>query len=160
METTIKKRNPLSPVIKRILAAAAVVAAVILVIPFFNKKGSAGNAATNYFQNAIDATAMVKNMVIHFSMRTNEKDNFEITRKDLPMVAHTITEVFDKPEKWRVEKPGRVVVCDGINQYLWVPEVKQAFKGPASAGFVEWCKILLDPSTILMKEKEETSLQQ
>lgn len=156
METTIKKRNPLSPVIKRVLAAAAVIAAVILVIPFFNKKGSAGNAATNYFQNAIDATAMVKNMVIHFSMRTDEKDNFELIGKDLPMVNHTVTEIFARPEKWRVEKPGRIVVCDGSNQYLWVPAVQQASKGPASAGFVEWCKILLDPSSILMKEKEET----
>ncbi len=156
METTIKKRNTLSPVIKKILAAAAVIAAVILVIPFFNKKGSAGNAATNYFQNAIDATAMVKNMVIHFSMRTDENDNFESIGKDLPMEEHTLTEIFAQPKKWRIEKPGRMVVCDGSNQYLWIPAVQLATKGPASAGFVEWCKILLDPSSILMKEKEET----
>ena len=68
---------------------------------------------------------------------------------------HTIIKSFDKPEKWRVEKPGRIVLFDGNNQYLWIPEIKEAVKGPKNAGFIDWMKILLDPSSILWKEEAE-----
>jgi outer membrane lipoprotein-sorting protein len=155
METVNKKRSILSPVVKRILAVAAIVTALVLVIPFFNSGSASGKAANSLFQNAIDATALVKNMKLTFSMRTEAKDNFDMVGKELPMVGHTIIKTFELPEKWRIEKAGRVVVCDGNNQYLWIPEMKQAQKGPANAGFINWVKVLLDPSNLLWKEKEE-----
>lgn len=157
METVNKKRSILTPVVKRILAAAAIVTALVLVIPFFNSGNASGKAANSLFQNAIDATALVKNMKLSFSMRTVAKDNFDMVGKELPMVGHTIIKTFELPEKWRIEKSGRVVVCDGNNQYLWIPEMKQAQKGPANAGFINWAKVLLDPSNLLWKEKEEAN---
>ena len=159
METVNKKRSILTPVFKRILAAAAIVTALVLVIPFFSSNNASGKAANSLFQNAIDATALVKNMKLNFSMRTVAKDNFDLVGKELPMLQHTIVKTFELPEKWRIEKSGRVVVCDGANQYLWIPDTKQAVKGPANAGFINWVKVLLDPSNLLWKEKEEAKVK-
>jgi len=160
-DTTMKqakaKRVQFSPVIKRILAVAAV-AIIIFVIPFLsNKNNLTGNAAkaSTLFEMAIKAGDMITNMIIKCSIRTDAKDNFALVGKDYDMVEHTITKTFDAPEKWRVEKPGRTVLFDGNNQYLWVPEIKQAVKGPKDANYIDWLKILLDPSSILWKEKEE-----
>lgn len=152
------KRIQLSPVIKRVLSVAAIATALILIIPVLNKNNSSGDtakAASSFFENSIIANDLIKNMIIKFSIRTDPNDNFGVIGKEYNMVEHTIIETFDKPGKWRVEKPGRIVVFDGNNQYLWIPQIKQAVKAPKNAEFINWLKILLDPSSILWKEKEE-----
>lgn len=152
------KRMQLSPFIKKVMAVAAVIMAIVISIFFFDKNGTSGNtakAASSFFENSILANNLVKNMIIKFSVRTEPKDNFELIGKEYNMVEHTIIKTFDKPEKWRVEKPGRIVLFDGNNQYLWIPEIKEAVKGPKNAGFIDWMKILLDPSSILWKEEAE-----
>ena len=152
------KRMQLSPFIKRVMAVAAVIMAIVISIFFFDKNDDSGNtakAASSFFENSIIANDLVKNMIIKFSVRTEPKDNFELIGKENNMVEHTIIKTFDKPEKWRLEKPGRIVLFDGNNQYLWIPEIKEAVKGPENSGFVDWMKILLEPSSILWKEEAE-----
>lgn len=150
-----------SPFMKRALSVAAIVATIMLIIPFINKNGSSNNtanAAVSVFESSINAYDLIKNMEIKFSVRSDPKDNFALIGKKYEMVEHTIIKSFDKPEKWLVEKSGRTVLFDGQHQYLWVPETKQAIKGNANANFIEWFKILLEPSTILWKEKENAKM--
>ena len=153
------KRMGISPFVKRVLAVAAVIMAIVITIFIFDKNDASGNtvrAASDFFAISIKANELIKNMSIKFSIRTDPKDNFDVIGREYDLVGHSLIKTFDNPEKWRVEKPGRIVLCDGINQYLWVPEIKAAVKGPKNAGFINWLKILLDPSSILWKEKEES----
>ena len=145
-----------TPIIKRVLSVAAIVAIVLLVIPFVNKNNSsnATNAASTVFESAINASDIIKNMVIKFSIRTDPSDNFALVGKEYNMVEHTLIKSFDKPAKWIIQKPGRTVFFDGNYQYLWMPVNKEALKGPKNAGFAEWLKIILEPTGILWKEKE------
>lgn len=157
MKQVNTKRVQFSSVIKRILAVAAV-AAIIFVIPFLNNKSNlTGNAAkaSSLFEWAIKAGDLVKTMIIKCSIRTDSKDNFNLVGKEYDMVEHTITKTFTQPEKWKVQKPGRTVLFDGTNQYLWVPAMQEAVKGPKDANYIDWLKILLDPTSILWKEKED-----
>lgn len=157
MKQVNTKRVQFSPVIKRILAVAAV-AVIIFVIPFLNNKNNlTGNAAkaSSLFEWAIKAGDLVKTMIIKCSIRTDSKDNFNLVGKEYDMVEHTITKTFIQPEKWKVQKPGRTVLFDGTNQYLWVPAMQEAVKGPKDANYIDWLKILLDPTSILWKEKED-----
>jgi outer membrane lipoprotein-sorting protein len=158
MKQSKTKRIQLLPTIKKVLSVAAIVTGLIVIVPFFSQNDSSGNtakAASSLFEISIKATELIKNMVIKCRIRTEPKDNFELIGKEYNMVEHTLIKSFEKPEKWLVEKPGRVVLFDGSNQYLWIPETKQAIKGQKNAGFIDWFKILLDPATILWKEKEE-----
>jgi hypothetical protein len=160
MKSTTTKRVKLYPVLKRVLAVAAIVAAIMLILPFISKNNtsnSTAKAAVSVFESSIQANDLIKTMKISFSIRTDPKDNFALIGKDYDMVDHTILRSFENPEKWIISKSGRTVLFDGTNQYLWVPFVKMAVKGPGSANFAEWFKILLDPSTILLKEKEDAN---
>ncbi len=158
MKSHTAKRVLFTPLVNRILSVAAIVTAIMFIVPFVSKNNASNNSATaaaTVFDNAIDANALIKSMEIKFSIRTDPKDNFDLIGKDFSMVEHTIIKSFGKPEKWRVEKSGRVVLFDGSNQFLWTPELKQAVKGNARAGFIDWLKILLEPSSIMWKEKEQ-----
>ena len=155
-ESPIIRSIKWSRTIKRTLAVAAMVSAILFVIPFIgrnNRDSNTANAAASLFMNAINAVDSVKTMDMDFNVRTAARDNFNTIGTDYAMVAHQITEKFEQPAKWKVEKEGRVVLFDGKNQYLWVPEIDQAIKGPAGSGFVGWFEILLNPATILWKEE-------
>jgi len=152
------KMVSLSPVIKRLLSVAAIVAVVLLIIPFVSKNktsGSTAQAASAIFETSINASEFIKNMTIRCSIRTDASDNFALIGKNYNPVEHTIIKSFESPERWMVEKQGRKAFFDGNNQYLWIPAFKQAIKGSKDANFIEWLKILLEPSSILWKEKED-----
>jgi len=158
MFTINHKRAKLFSIIKKTLSVAAIVAAIMLVIPFLHKSDSSGNtakAAVSFFESAIKANDLVRNMEFKFSVRTDSNENFAFIGKECGMVEHTLLKSFEKPEKWLVQKSGRTVLFDGVNQYLWIPKEQQAIKGPAGSGFIEWFGILLDPSSILLKETNE-----
>ncbi|HVM89381.1 MAG TPA: hypothetical protein VMT76_14430 [Puia sp.] len=149
---------PMSKLVKKILAVAAIITGILFIIPFLGRKGSGSNtakAASVFLMNAIDATDSIKNMAIDFHVRTTVNDNFNSIDKSDAMVEHHLIETFDKPEKWRIEKSGRIVVSDGFNQYLWIPGLQLAYKTPVNADLVDWMNILLDPATIFWKEKQE-----
>jgi hypothetical protein len=55
---------------------------------------------------------------------------------------------FGDPPKWRVEKPGRVVVMDGASSLLFVKPDHAARGGPRP-GFLDWMNTLLDPEKIM-----------
>jgi hypothetical protein len=59
---------------------------------------------------------------------------------------------YSTPPRWRVEKPGRVVVMDGQSSVLYFKSTNEALKGTPHAGFFEWLRPLLDPQSILQNE--------
>jgi outer membrane lipoprotein-sorting protein len=95
-------------------------------------------------------------MEMKIKVRTIAQDNFALVGTEYDWVEHTIKKSFEKPAKWRVDKGDRIVVCDGKNQYLWLPKLGAGYKAGVNANFIEWFKILLDPETILLKEKSGT----
>ncbi len=158
MKNETTKVRWLSPKAKKILSIAAVLILAMLIVPFTLKNdvfmSSTSKAANKLLAASIEASQAIKSMVIHLKVRTLPGDNFELVGTDFEMVDHTITKSFENPVEWRIDKGGRVVVCNGKNQYLWVPDLKYGLKAGAKAGFVEWFKMLLDPQSILAKEQK------
>jgi hypothetical protein len=156
METNMKtKKNQtftISIRTKKTMSIAATVAILIIAVPFIWKYNSNIKAASGIFKSSIDATRFVKSMVIKLNVRTMSQDNFEFIGTNLDMVQHTVTKSFEKPVKWRIDKGERIVICDGKNQFLYMPKFEVAYKGPLNAGFVDWFQILLDPVKIFEKE--------
>lgn len=157
-EPIMKKNNEnvvrMSTNWKRIIAIAASVAFFIMLLPFISKKNSGeANTAAVLFEKAIDATGIIKSMVMKLVVRTDAKENFYSIDLNGSMVQHTITKEFGMPGKWRIEKEGRVSVFDGANKFLWVPATNYALKGGRYAGFDEGFEELLSPETILSKER-------
>jgi outer membrane lipoprotein-sorting protein len=160
MKNETSKVIKLSSKVKKMISIAAILAIVMMIVPFFNKSdgfiNSTAKAANSLIESSIKATELIKSMVIKLKVRTIANDNFDMVGTEYDMVDHTISKSFEKPEKWRVDKGERIVVFDGQNQYLWIPNAKYAIKAGKNAGFVEWFKILLDPETILKREQAGT----
>ncbi len=151
----------LTPALKKVAAIAALLALGFLIIPFLNRPGWIQNkaSATNtLLERSISALADVKSVYMEFNVRTSEGDNFEYIDMKAGFVGHKLWKVFGNPSKWRIEKPGRTVVMDGLNQYMYMNGPGGlALKAGADAGFVNWMQILLDPAKILQKEKDLAS---
>jgi hypothetical protein len=146
-----------TPTWKKVTAIAALLALLFILFPIMNRPGwfqNKANAANKLLGKSITALTDVKSVYMEFYVRTLEGDNFEYISMNESFVEHKIWKVFGNPSKWRIEKPGRTVVMDGINQYLYCPRAGMALKAGADAGFVGWMKILLDPVQILRTEKE------
>jgi hypothetical protein len=158
-EQTMKKKTRilwLNTTFKKALAIAAVLVAAMLIIPMFHKgDGLVGTAKAGaaLLESSIKATGLVKSMVMKLRVRTLPNDNFALVGTDYDMVEHTISKSFEKPERWRIDKGGRVIVFDGKQQRMWIPSLNGVYKGGLNAGFAEWFRILLDPESVLLKEQ-------
>jgi len=138
------------------VAAVLILAMIIVPIAFRNNPylNSTVKAADRYFEMSKSASQMIKSMVIKLKVRTVAHDNFELIGTDYQWVDHTITKSFENPGKWRIDKGERVVVFDGVNQYLWMPNFDEGIKAGPKAGFISWMRILLDPQDILSREQK------
>ena len=147
----------LNSTIKKVAAIAAVLVAVMIVIPLLHKGNESlvgeAKAGNSLIESSIKATGLIKTMVMKLRVRTLPNDNFVLVGTEYDMVEHTISKSFEKPEKWRLDKRGRVVVCDGKQQLMWISMVTGVYKGSLDAGFAEWFRILLDPESVLRKEQ-------
>jgi hypothetical protein len=143
----------MTPTWKKVTAVAAMLLALFILFPVFNHPGwlqNKANAANSILGKSIDALTNVKTVYMEFTVRTKDKENFEFIDMNAGFVNHKLWKVFGNPSKWRIEKPGRTVVMDGKNQYLYVSgPAGFALVGSADGGAVEWMKILLDPGKIL-----------
>ena len=157
MKNQTSKTIKFSSKAKKILSIAALVAIIMLIIPFVGKNDGfttrTAKAANIFIEGSIQATNLIKSMVINLKIRTVARDNFSLVGTEYDMVEHTIWKLFENPIKWRIDKGERIVVFDGMNQYLWIPIFKEGIKAGANVNFTEWLKILLDPESILLKEQ-------
>ncbi|MDD3890822.1 MAG: hypothetical protein PHE03_00780, partial [Bacteroidales bacterium] len=157
MKTQDPKVKKISPRFKKILMVAAIVTMAMVIIPIVNNNPNVFNgtarAANSLFENSIRATQLVKSMIVKLKVRTLANDNFSLIGANYEMVNHTIYKSFSNPDKWRVEKPGRVVVCDGEFQYMHIISTQKFIKAPSYYSMIEDFKVLLEPEKILIKEQ-------
>lgn len=157
MRTQEAKVKKLTPRFKKVLSVAAVLAIAMVVIPIVDSNTNVFNrtarAANSLIDNSIRATQLVKSMIVKLKVRTLEDDNFSLIGPSYEMVNHTIYKSFSNPQKWRLEKPSRVVVNDGEYQYMHIVNVQEFLKAPLYHNMIEDFEMLFEPEKILIKEQ-------
>jgi len=134
----------------KLAAAAVVIIGVSFGLQIFDGAGRA--MAAEVFAQAIEAMVDLRSVHIKARMRTLPHDNFELIRLDHEFVPHDLWKEYGPGVgKWRVEKPGRVVVMDGQGTLLFI-RPNYAAKGGIRTGFVSWLKPLLDVDGVLDSE--------
>jgi len=138
--------------ITKLAAAAMIIIAIALATNFINKSMSTASAEEVLAQ-ATKAVSNLRSVYIKAQIRTIAHDNFELIGLDYDFVPNEMWKEFDgTPQgKWRIEKPGRVVVMDGESSLLLIRS-KHAAKGGINTGFVGWLKPLLDVDKVLDSE--------
>uniref|UniRef100_Q01V64 Uncharacterized protein n=1 Tax=Solibacter usitatus (strain Ellin6076) TaxID=234267 RepID=Q01V64_SOLUE len=129
-------------------AVACAAAALLLVLPLLPVKST----GVPLLAQSVQAMANVHTVHITGRIRTLPHDNFELIGTQYDFVPIEIWREFSTPPRWRVEKPGRVVVMDGQSSVLYFKTTNEAVKGTPNAGFLEWLRPLLDPQSILQNE--------
>lgn len=159
LNKTKKMKSPFikTKTIVRIVSIAAIFIIALIIIPLVNNNQenllvNSAKAAEKMFEKSIYALRNINNIVIALNIRTLEGDNFELIGSDYDFVEHTIKREFIGGNKWKIEKPSRVVSFDGQNQYLFIKNAGYAIKGDKNAGFVEWLKKLLNPAELFNLE--------
>jgi outer membrane lipoprotein-sorting protein len=150
---TETKRSRWRLVPRLAFAGAAAIVAVLL----FAQHGQ--SPAVSLLAQSAQAMSNVQSVHISARMRTRPAENFEYINADCDWVPLEIWKQFSDPPKWRVEKPGRVVVMDGTSSLLLIKPNGAARGGPRT-GFVEWLKALLDTEQVLEKELAAARAQQ
>jgi hypothetical protein len=101
---------------------------------------------------SIEALSNVQSVHITGRIRTLPNDNFELIGVEYDFVPISIWREYRNPPRWRVEKPGRVVVMNGHSALLYISSTNSALMGSPQAGFVGWLRPMLDPQSILENE--------
>jgi hypothetical protein len=135
------------------LAAAAVIIVAIVFAALFMNKSLPTVSAQEILTQAMNAVTNLRSVYIKAEIRTIPNDNFELIRLNYDFVPNEMWKEFDgTPQgKWRIEKPGRVVVMDGESSLLLI-RPNHAAKGGINTGFVGWLKPLLDVDKVLDSE--------
>ena len=99
--------------ITKLAAAAVIIIAALLSITVFDKSLPKASAA-EVFAQAVEAMANLRSVYIKAQIRTEPKDNFELIGLNYDFVTNEIWKEFGTGDgRWRIEKPGRVVVMNG-----------------------------------------------
>jgi len=135
------------------LAAAAVIIIAIALATIFMNTSMPTVSAQEVLALASEALSNLRSVYIKAQIRTIAHDNFELIGLDYDFVPNEMWKEFDgTPQgKWRIEKPGRVVVMDGESSLLLI-RPNHAAAGGINTGFVGWLKPLLDVDKILDSE--------
>jgi hypothetical protein len=135
------------------LAAAAVIIIAIALATIFMNESMPTVSAQEVLVLASEALSNLRSVYIKAQIRTIAHDNFELIGLDYDFVPNEMRKEFDgTPQgKWRIEKPGRVVVMDGESSLLLI-RPNHAAAGGINTGFVGWLKPLLDVDKILDSE--------
>ncbi len=135
------------------LAAAAVIIIAIALATIFMNESMPTVSAQEVLVLASEALSNLRSVYIKAQIRTIAHDNFELIGLDYDFVPNEMRKEFDgTPQgKWRIEKPGRVVVMDGESSLLLI-RPNHAAAGGINTGFVGWLKPLLDVDKILVSE--------
>jgi outer membrane lipoprotein-sorting protein len=133
--------------------AACATIMLLLLLPVLPRHFGKGNAASTstVLAQSIDAMSDVQTLHMTGRMRTMPGDNFELIGSNYDFVSLELWREYN-PRRWRVEKPGRIVVMDGTSSTLYINESNSYMKASPQAGFVEWLRPLLNPESILQNE--------
>ncbi|MCL4852844.1 MAG: hypothetical protein KJZ78_15900 [Bryobacteraceae bacterium] len=130
---------------------AAAIVALIVGLPYLGRPGGSQSAAMTLLAQSVQAASNLQSVHLIARMRTLPGDNFELIGTQYDFVPLEMWKEFGNPPRWRVEKPGRVVVMDGASSLLLFRR-NQAVRGGPNTGFVDWLKPLLDADKVLEKE--------
>lgn len=139
----------------RWVTVACAAALLLFLIPLIHTGKS--SPATLFAQSA-EAMSNVQTVHIIGRIRTIPGDNFELIGAAYDFLPIEIWREYSNPPRWRVEKPGRVVVMDGKSMTMYLSGSNHVATGSPEAGFVEWLRPLLDPQSILQHELGEKTI--
>lgn len=133
------------------LSAAAVIALALTV-----GLNTPARAARNSFMQAVTSMEGVRSIRIELRIRTTASEHFDYTNPLDEFVPHTLEAVYTPQLLWRIEKPGRKVLCDGRHVYQWLDTTGDGMILPCSSGAPGMLKLLIDPSQLLLLEQQLT----
>ena len=135
------------------LSAAAGVALVFLSV-FLIMPGNQATAA-EVIERGIRAVSKLESVYMQCRARTLPNDNFELIGPEYDFVDMEIWKQFGEENRWRVEKPGRMVIMDGLSTYMLRKPFDEGIKmdRPSASGFdTKWLHEVADASVILTRE--------
>jgi outer membrane lipoprotein-sorting protein len=138
---------------RRWTLAACAAALLIFLLPIvpLHLGGGHSTPAFSVLAQSIDAMSDLQTIHLTGRMRTAPGDNFELIGTDYGFVPLELWRQYN-PSRWRVEKPGRIVVMDGQSSILYISQSNAYMKASPQAGFVDWLQPLLNPEGILQSE--------
>jgi len=135
------------------LGAAASAAAVILIIALAAPKAQA--KAADVMARGARAVAKLTSIHLRGQLRTLPNDNFSYIAADNDFYPIELWKQFEPELKWRVEKPGRVVVMDGRTTLMYIKPANEAVKleqRTTSAFDTDWLHRIANLSNTLSNE--------
>jgi len=110
--------------------------------------------ATEIIARGAQAAADLKSIYIKCRMRTLPGDNFQLLAPEQGFVDVELWKKYGSPLKWKVQKPGRVVVMDGQETVLlYGNRFGVKFNAPSPAGFdTDWLHELAAIDKMLASE--------
>lgn len=154
METTNKKNINLKKWHKRAMAVAASIVFIVAVFimsersPFVNR----AQAAESIMLRSITAMDALKSMFITMEVRSLPGEGFDFIGQEYEFIEYKFWKQFSGLQPWRIEKPGRTVVFDGHDQFLFLPKTSYAITTNKNPRFVDWMNIFFEPRMILENE--------
>ncbi|HTS65902.1 MAG TPA: hypothetical protein VMH28_27965 [Candidatus Acidoferrales bacterium] len=136
----------------RWITAGCAAGLLLLLLPVLHIGGPPRSPGAALFAQTVQALSNIRTVHIVGRIRTLPRDNFELIGTRYEFVPIEIWREYSNPPRWRVEKPGRVVVMNGQNSLLYLPDSNEASAGGPNAGFIDWLRPMLDPTSILEKE--------
>ncbi len=145
------RRNRIYHLFGTMAAAAAIFAGVLLL-----SVRTPALAARKHFGSAVAAMNDLKTLRIGLLIRTAPHENFAYTDPSLPPIPCTVTAEYGGTTRWRIEKAGRIALCDGESVRTWLPEFGEGWRRKAE-GYrpEEEFALLLDLQRLLLAEQAQ-----
>ena len=145
------RRNRIYRLFGTMAAAAAIFAGVLLL-----SVRTPALAARKHFGSAVAAMNDLKTLRIGLLIRTAPHENFAYTDPSLPPIPCTVTAEYGGTTRWRIEKAGRIALCDGESVRTWLPEFGEGWRRKAE-GYrpEEEFALLLDLQRLLLAEQAQ-----
>jgi hypothetical protein len=135
------------------LGAAATTAAVILIIALAAPKAQA--KAADVLARGAKAVAKLTSIHLRGQLRTLPADNFSYIDANSAFYPIELWKQFPPEPKWRIDKPGRVIVMDGLQTVMYIKPAKEAVKLPqptSSAFDTDWLHRIANLSDTINNE--------
>ena len=130
-------------------AAAAILAGALLLTV-----RTPAHAARKHFGSAVAAMNDLKTLRIALRIRTKPCEPFTYTDPRLSPVSCTATVEYGDTLRWRIEKAGRIALCDGETVRTWLPQSGEGWcTAAANYRLAEEFDLLLDLQGLLLAEQ-------
>jgi outer membrane lipoprotein-sorting protein len=143
VQTKAERETIMSILLRRwrigLSAIAGATAIIVAVLVISSPKAQA--TATQIMTNGAKAMAKLGSVHLRGKLRTLPQDNFSFVSAECQFHSIELWKQWQPELKWRIEKPGRVVVMDGQSTVLYIKTANSGMKVPQptpSAFDTEW----------------------